>query len=185
MTTRATRLVSATLEAEPLPVTYRAAATGEDVDLPIDGETFVSLVYCSVFAGPLLPYLPTLIATAAGGTTDVIEAILPLVASLGVGFSTGMQLAVNCQDEIAFSSVAAVESAVAEAGVRPELAGGAGLDDLGYYDACDALGLAPEGAVENAPVASRIPTLVTTGAYDPITPTGYGPLALETLPNGT
>ena len=37
--------------------------------------------------------------------------------------------------------------------------------------------------IEKEPVVSRIPTLVLTGQYDPITPPAWGQLAAETLGN--
>jgi len=174
-----------TLEADPLPVTYEDLTTGEPVEIPIDGETFVSLVYFSVFVGPLLPIVAPLMATAEAGVPDVMEIILPFIATFGSGFSTGLQLAVNCQDEVNFSSVEDAGALIAEAGVRPEIADGTGLGDLDYYEACEALDVRPERQVENRAVESDIPTLILTGAYDPITPTLYGELALETLLNGT
>ena len=173
------------LEDEPIHVTYEDLETGEEMEFPVDGETFVGLVYFSVFVGPLLPAVAPLIATAAAGLPDVMEVILPFVATFGAGFSTGMQLAINCQDEIAFSSLEEAEELIAEAGVRPELAGGFGLGELAYYEACEELDLRPERRVESRPVESDVPALILTGAFDPITPTTYGEAALETLPNGT
>lgn len=173
------------LEADPLLATYEDLTTGEPVEIPIDGETFVSLVYFSIFVGPIIPIVSPLITTAAARVPDVMEVILPFIATFGVGFSTGLQLAVNCQDEVNFSSVEDAEALIAEAGVRPEIAGGTGLGDLDYYEACAALDVRPERQVENRAIESDIPTLILTGAFDPITPTHYGEIALETLPNGT
>jgi pimeloyl-ACP methyl ester carboxylesterase len=50
---------------------------------------------------------------------------------------------------------------------------------------CDAWPSRPSAPIENAPVASEVPTLILSGRNDPITPPAFAEASGSTLPNST
>ena len=57
------------------------------------------------------------------------------------------------------------------------------LDGSTIFVECAPWGITNAPSIENAPVASAIPTLILAGEYDPITPPAWGRAAAETLSN--
>src|SRR5690606_10284606 len=53
----------------------------------------------------------------------------------------------------------------------------------GLLEVCDRWNLPPSPERENEPVESDVPTLVTSGAFDPVTPPAYGEMAAAGLSN--
>ncbi len=174
------------LGAAPLLVPVEDPVSGETVEVPVDDSLFLQAVYVAVFAGQAST-VPPLISSVAAGDPTVLAEVLPVVLQFGVGISTGLLFAVNCQDEAPFSSPEQVRQQVAEADVRPELQSGAflGVQGLGAFEICEAWGLEPSGPEASEPVTSDIPTLIIAGEFDPITPPAYGARIEENLSAGT
>jgi pimeloyl-ACP methyl ester carboxylesterase len=177
----------ARLDATPMPITYQSMLTGEMVDVEVDGATFLYGLYTAMFIGPLVGVIPALIAATDGGSPEVLALLAPITELLNGGIASGMLLAVLCQDEAPFSSMAAIEATAEASDVLPPLqtdeffqVSGASLQLV-----CPGLELASSPASENEPVSSDIPTLLISGEFDPITPPAYGELATESLTNAT
>src|SRR5690606_29058384 len=83
----------------------------------------------------------------------------------------------TCQDEAPFTSATAIAEGREHLDSRYRLA----FDANGLLQACAVWDVPAAPAVENEPVVSRIPTLVLSGAFDPVTPPAYGTLAAEGL----
>jgi len=95
--------------------------------------------------------------------------------------SEGLYFSIQCAEEIHFNSAAAVEARLADlpAALRAPL-----LDDAIFnFAACEFWDVPSRGEREDQPVESDIPTLVFSGAYDPITPPDWGEAAAKYLAN--
>jgi pimeloyl-ACP methyl ester carboxylesterase len=176
----------ADLDDEPRDVTVRDPSTGEATTVAVDGATFMSAVYNTLFIGPLIPAVAPLIYATANGNDKVIEQILPIVFSTSVGIATGMFFAVDCQDMAAFTSKEEVLHEIQAAGVLPELSDPDFVNDQNStFDICDQSGLKSSPAIEHEPILSDLPTLIFTGEFDPITPPSYGEILHKDLSNST
>ena len=176
----------AELNDSPISVSVEDPATGESVELTVDGALFGTLVYITTFVGPIIPLVPPLISTAAAGDESVMASLLPVLLTFGAGVSTGLLYAVNCQDELPFSSPAQVAETIADADVLPELATGGFAGEIAFsFDVCAAWNLDPSPAEANEPVRSEVPTLIVSGEFDPITPPSYGEQIASALANAT
>lgn len=172
------------LNRNPREVTYKDPTTNKKETAPIDGQTFMSLVYQLVFIGPFIPFVPPLVSTVSQGNDELLSQLLPILAASGEGISTGLYYAVMCQDEIPFSSMNEIERQAEDAGVTQDVIDEGVASSQGTFNVCKAWDLPASPAIENTPVTSDIPALIVTGRFDPITPTSYGKELLKTLPNG-
>ncbi len=86
--------------------------------------------------------------------------------------SEGMYYSVECAEEIAFY---AEDDVIARSGDVPEVINDALLESVLFgFEDCAIWDVAVGDAIEVEPVVSDIPTLVFSGAYDPVTPQDWG-----------
>lgn len=119
--------------------------------------------------------LPFVIDQLASGND---HAILPLVEANLTGFEarTGLEISLDCAEEVPFNDDARIQEALdadpllAHLRPRPTM-----------REECEAWGVAPLGENETTAVASGIPTLITTGGLDPLTPPSWAGAAAEGL----
>lgn len=155
------------LEAEPAEL---------EIGVELDGETAFAVVMQLLYSSDVLPYIPALVAGLLEGDYSLFELLLA-DGGLGGGFATGMYYAVTCQDEAAFTSPEIVDAARADFDPRYAFA----FDAHVLLDVCDHWSLPAAPSTENEGVESDVPSLVTSGAFDPVTPPAYGALAAEGL----
>jgi len=156
--------------------------TRESYTKLLDGDGLTELVFRSLYITAMRPVLPQAIYDAGEETftsflpTAMLDILRQDIRSWGMYFS------VLCNEEISFSTWKEFEAAVAD---YPEFAGFfAGFEVGGLaYAVCPGWGAGQADARENEPVTSDVPTLITTGEYDPIVPPGWGQRAAETLTN--
>ncbi|MGI8406580.1 MAG: alpha/beta fold hydrolase [Thermomicrobiales bacterium] len=176
----------AELNQNPRTVPYTDPTTGKKDDTPIDGNTFMDLVYQLDFIGPFIPLVAPLIESVANGNDDLMSQLLPILALSSEGISTGLYYSVMCQDEIPFISAREIAAAAKAANVRPEILAGSVEDDVsGTFALCREWGLPASPSIESQPVNSDVPTLIMSGKFDPIIPHSYGEELAKTLPNST
>ena len=168
------------LNANPAAVTLTAGGAVRTVKL--DGELLVDLLFGGL-------YNPLVIATMPGMIFDIQRgdyASAVLRERLGLYFETqaalGMQMAVQCSEEIPFSRPE--EAITASAGVQPQIAAFFPLSVQPLFAACPSWNSSPPDPRENQPVASSLPALVLAGEYDPITPPVWGQTTAEKLTRG-
>jgi pimeloyl-ACP methyl ester carboxylesterase len=97
--------------------------------------------------------------------------------------SEGMFNSVECYEEVPFNRYETAEALASD--LNRSLATALLYDVEVMFATCDMWGVPPAPALENAPVTSAIPTLVLSGAYDPITPPAWGQAAADALPRST
>ena len=90
-----------------------------------------------------------------------------------------------CQDEWPCPTPAAVAAGIAPfPELEPIFGDSANLGGQ-VFNACDLWGVGERPELENQPVTSEVPILVTAGEYDPITPPSWGVQAAANLSNAT
>ena len=171
------------LNDEPVFVPVIDVFSRETYDAYTDGTALQGALFQSLYSAELLPLLPQMIYQVADGNYATLGLLLSnSLANLNF-VSTGMQLSVQCHEELAFSSPGEAETAAAE---YPELA-----DFFRYssvageaaIEICDAWGAGSADALENEPVVSDLPVFVLAGEYDPITPPSWAEQVAANLPN--
>ena len=94
-------------------------------------------------------------------------------------------MVVTCNDEVGTAAGEEIATLVREANVRPEIADGRFANVFSALEFCEGIAVDPADEREQAAVMSDVPTLLLSGAYDPITPPTYAQVALQTLPHAT
>lgn len=161
------------LNTNPLLVQVFNLADGQSYDALIDGDTMVSLLFQALYSVELTPIMPKLIFDVRDGrTTDVVTILSSLLAQQEFS-SQGMQLSVQCNEEISFSTPGETEPATNYPYLNPIFEASAVTGQFGFA-VCDLWQAGQANPIENEPVASDIPTLILAGEYDPITPPSWG-----------
>ena len=159
--------------------------THESYDAIATGNVLADQVFQGLYSSQVIPLLPEMIALA--GTGEV--GLLNLLRSVGVtnaGFlSTGMYLALQCQEEVPFTSESKLRDASEDlTRIRRWLEGSRPIGNE-LIATCNRWDLDKADGIENEPVVSDIPTLVLAGAFDPITPPAGGEAVADRLTNAS
>jgi pimeloyl-ACP methyl ester carboxylesterase len=149
----------------------------------MDGDTFMSLVFQVLYESRLRYLLPELIYDASRGEFETLDKMRgSLIGQLDVS-SRGMMFSVQCNEELAFSSMTDLEQVMQ---AYPHLARMYEYAIIGKlpFRACEFWGAGRALPNANQPVYSDLPTLLMAGEFDPITPPAWAFKAAETLENG-
>jgi pimeloyl-ACP methyl ester carboxylesterase len=171
--------LQASLDAQPAQIEITDFLSGDSYPGVLTGDDVIGLMFQSLYSEQLIPILPDVITDARNGDLSGFEQLASLFFTNDRFISVGMYLAVQCNEEYPFSSVAALEGAVA---AHPEVAALFG-DIPGEFEECAVWGAGTADEIEDDPVVSDIRTLVLGGVFDPITPPEYGIQAAATLSN--
>jgi pimeloyl-ACP methyl ester carboxylesterase len=169
------------LNASPVSLNVPDMRTGNSLEVLVDGNDFVGLVFQAMYVDSLIEQLPEVIYAARDGDLSFFSNILLLQLFQLTAISNGMYFAVNCNEEYPFDTA---ESIQAKLDTLPEgLQGFAreSMIDPSTLGLCQALGTRTPDPIENQPVVSDIPTLVVSGQFDPITPPDNGREVAATL----
>jgi pimeloyl-ACP methyl ester carboxylesterase len=179
---------------------YRTVAELNESPVEIDGyettgDNLVNFLFNSLYDTALIPYLPLVIYAASAGDFDPWTALEEYAngeeeyggvrqedePAVNDGDAQGMFYSVECHEAAIFGDYDAAAELVADypAAVTEGLL--AGLEES--FAICELWEAGQGGEIERQPVFSEIPTLITAGEYDPITPARWSQLAAETLPN--
>ncbi|MDM8527944.1 alpha/beta fold hydrolase [Anaerolineales bacterium HSG24] len=162
---------------------YEAEVTGYDLM-----GTLVQAMY-DVYT---IPMLPRMIYDTANDDFEAYSLVIdytgyrrmPVRQSVeDVSDSEGMFHSVTCRDEYSYTAYETVEQKIvsqAPTALQENLL----YDSSSMFESCELWGAGQAPAYADEAVVSDIPTLILTGEYDPVTPTSWGELALETLENG-
>lgn len=167
------------LERAPLAATAPDPRTGELVEVALTAETFISIVRNLLYDPDIAALLPlTLSQLERGDPRGFLAQADALTKATGV--SEGMHLSVFCNEDFARAPrVQEISRAPAQA--WHALFGRQVIE--GYVEACAHWPRAEvPGSLFN-PVVSNVPTLILSGALDPVTPPAFGERVKETLSN--
>lgn len=164
----------AKLRAQPVTVSYRDAASGEQRQGELNADTVASLVRMYAYMPAAGALLPKLIHEAGAGRYENLMALAQMLQTdMKDSMAMGMQLSVVCSED-------------------SEGLNGGGGDEGTVLGNTMAQGLAaackvwPKGAAPadfHQPLATAVPALVLAGEFDPVTPPRYGEEIVKHLPN--
>ncbi len=166
----------AKLNALPAPLVVTDPTTGQELEGTLDGGGLAGLVFQAMYSAELLPVIPEMIYDAAQGDYWSFRKLTEIALAQSDYISVGMNTAVQCVDELAFTTAAELDAAEAAVATRAGTYGiKANLSSAESLSVCDLLGRFDTPAKENMPVSNaNIPTLVLAGQFDPITPPEWG-----------
>ena len=163
-----------------LPDVVIPGLAGKQVDMLVNGDSFISAIFQAFYITSYLPDLPQVIYQASQGNLDAVAQINTVFMASDKDFSWGMYASVNCYEEVPFSNESKLAASMQ---AHPELGGSQGSAQ-GAFNMCQGWGVAPAPASEDQAVKSDVPTLVLSGQFDPVTPPAWGKLAASTLSKG-
>jgi pimeloyl-ACP methyl ester carboxylesterase len=171
------------LNASPAPITVVDPTNGQRIEDELDGDSLVGFLFQTLYSTELLAHLPEIITAADDGEFGTIGLLLGALSQQLDLVSFGQQLAVQCQEEVAFSSQEEVAAAAAEEPLVEGFFEGAPTLGPGVFDVCASWEAGEPGPGANDAVTSEIPALVFAGTLDPITPPRWGEEISAELPN--
>ncbi len=166
------------LDAEPARVTFTNLRTGVSTPSRLTGDDVLAFAFQALYSRSAFSLLPKMTLDALEGDFRVLEALgSSVITSLGY-FSVGMQLSVECNEEIPF------EAGSDPVGVQSDDPRYQRLERLSatgnFFELCPTWPSGQAPPVENETVVSDVPTLLLAGRYDPITP----PSGMDTIAAG-
>jgi pimeloyl-ACP methyl ester carboxylesterase len=165
------------LDENPVTLTLRDPDTGARYEALVDGRSLRSIVYQLLYVPRMPAVFPKMITDLEAGDYRYLEAMWPLFA-FDQTVSEGMYFSVICAED-ADIDVAALQLD----SLRPAIAESAREDLQAYIDSCALWPVDQLPSSVDNPVFSDIPTLLLSGAYDPITPPAFAEAVAAGLPN--
>ena len=170
--------VVAGLDATPLTLHVTHPDSGTPVAFSANGSDVIAGVIRMLYHPEQIPTIPVAIYSVFLGNTDVL--IPAAAASLHESTTNGAFVAFRCHDDTLATTPEAVAAAITA--IDPRLQAFFRARYADEVARCDAWAAAtPADAFEQAPVTSTIPTLVLSGALDPVTPPAWGAQAAATI----
>jgi hypothetical protein len=167
--------VMAKLKAEPPLVTYRDAITGESKQERLTPGHVATLTRMFAYAPQAAGLLPLELNEAAQGRYEPLMALSKLlVSTIGDQIMAGMQMSVICAED--------ASELKADDADRDSLLG---IDMITTIKAqCEIWPRGQRPKDFRAPLTGKLPVLILSGEFDPVTPPRYGDEVLKSLPNG-
>ncbi len=165
------------LEREPGTAIVRDTVTGRNTTMRVTRDLFAAGVLLMLYGGPFTPQLPRVVYRAKRGDFDPFVRVLqPIVDQLAVQLYAGMTLTVICAEDAPFIDLPAARRAADGTFLRNSL-------NTTVLDACKGWPRAPLPNDYSEHVRSDIPTLMLSGAADPVTPPRHAEEAGRFLTN--
>ena len=168
------------LQREPVLVSLPHPLTGTTLDVRVNDERLVGVVFDALYQWDLIGELPAAIDDLWSGDTGRLRPLLARhVGSLfDPGFSDAVYLSVECHDAHPFDRKTYLEAVEAHPLSAPY------TRPLADYDVCEFWQAGRPSAEFLAPVESPLPTLLLAGELDPVTPLEWAESARKGYPNG-
>lgn len=165
-----------TLQEQPPTVMLMSKSGNADFPVVVNDHDFLTLVHWMLYSAKALPMVPQLIDNTEAGDftllTKLMNSVYPAPAA-GADSAAGAFFAIVCEDQY-----------------RQTLPVDPGQGRFGAFaitsfmrDVCSDPGLDYGRAPARQPVASKVPTLILSGKFDPMTPDIYAEQIARHLPN--
>lgn len=163
------------------PISFNTITLTGGLEAQVDGHTFASLIFQSLYSSEIIPSLPQSIYQVKDGNYQFLQVLTSALLLQIDMISIGMNFAVQCNEEYPFDTIQSINARIEQ--IRPELLGFAreSITDPSILTTCKSWSKDQPDPAENQPISSDIPTLVLSGEYDPITPPEYGRLVAANL----
>jgi len=156
----------------PTSIQLTHPKTQQKVQVLLDGDTYQNALFRLLYISPFLPALPKLIHDVADGNYDLLSLFLSLLV-FDDSTSLGMFFSVVCAE---FDQFTASDSATPQSPIALQKH----WETENIEKVCG-LWKVKQTISNRTPVRSDIPTLVLSGAFDPITPDTFALMAAKTL----
>ncbi|HEY84961.1 MAG TPA: alpha/beta fold hydrolase [Chloroflexi bacterium] len=167
--------LAAKLDQDPLRVPLTDPETNRRYQWHFDGNDLTETVFQLLYSSEILPALPMLIYDLKDGRSDFLSTILPLLI-FDRTMSNGMYDSVMCAEDSDFSL-----ADMAVGGARTEFVDSNLIQADAFKSLCQQWGVPDLGAEIDAPVTGKVPTLLLSGHFDPITPPEFGEMVAKNL----
>jgi pimeloyl-ACP methyl ester carboxylesterase len=151
--------------------------TGIAEDVDVDARLVASVMFSALYSPLTASIVPALVERAERNDFQGLFALALAGEDAGENMSIGMQLSVLCSEDAARVSSSELEKETAGSVFGSYLIGS-------QLDACAMWPRGPVDASYYHPVVSDVPTLVLSGAVDPVTPPGWGASVVKHLSRG-
>lgn len=156
---------------------------GMDISLNLNGSDYILLLWSWLHDAGAIPHLPAFIASLARGDFEIEPALESALFARSEGERHGRNesvfLSMRCPEDLA--APADERYPDDEPDIHPLLAAAVRALVESHYAECQIWPVPVASARLDDPVASDIPSLLFSGAYDPATPPRWGDFALAHL----
>jgi len=163
------------LNADPLTLKLEDGETGETAVISFDGSSLTEFLFQTFYLSQPFTLFPRIVADIEAGDVTTLEQYMSLF-SFDRTFAEGMYYSVICSEDADFTA-----DDVPLDGLRPHIVENVADDLESYIDACEIwqVETLPD-SIDDA-VHSDVPTLLLSGAFDPVTPARFADEAIKTL----
>jgi len=167
------------LNAHPLMLHHANPDGGDDLSFPFTGETLLTHLFFNLYNRDDIERIPQIIdifdRNLAGPIAKEIDL---LIAELDdrPDWGDAMSTTIDCLEDVPFNNPGKVKANYAASSLLRSFA------DADPAPLCPVWVQNPPVAAMNAPVESDLPSLIFTGANDPVTPPSYAQLTASHLP---
>lgn len=151
------------LDSQPASLDYRGNS------ITLTGKLLVDVLFTGLYNPLVTADMPQMIAEIEIGEYALLRERIALYFEPGTAL--GMQMSVQCREEIPFGSVDDLHASSMAA--RPQVASTFENSTLPLLEACAIWGVPAADPVENQPVNSDVPALILAGEGDPVTPPAW------------
>lgn len=164
------------------PITLNTVnSSGKRVSIIVDGNEFIHELFRLLYTTRLISELPAMIHDTKQGDYALLTQMERRRLTVGTNFSYGMYFAVECSEEIPFTTLEEVKQTRESYPKLDTFFQGILENTPKIFELCAALGVKKPAVIENEPVVGNVPTLLFSGEYDPITPPKWGELVGGTI----
>ena len=164
------------LDSSPAPITLRDPTTGRAVPTAITHAGMAQAIWSALASPDQARQLPLVIHAAARGDYEPLLALDVAARPPRRRYYNAMHLSVVCGEEVLQSTPEELTAASLGSFMSVERS-------IEYRDACVRWGVPRADRATTAPVVSSVPTLIVSGAMDPITPPRWGSAVATGLSN--
>ncbi len=171
------------LDEEPIDLVVRDFLSGRRYNTFLDGTGLLGTFFQALYSESLLSQLPEMVAQLEKGQKNVAQLLVSNSLTQVPFFSFGMNLSVQCREEVSFTAPGEVAAGV---DAYPQLEDVFEISNvsLGAFALCETWDAGASPTVENEAVVSDLPVLVLAGGFDPITPPRWGRDVAANYANG-
>lgn len=161
------------------PVWVSLLADGGEQSVLLDGGLLIDVLFVGLYNPAVTASMPQMIYDIRQGEYGILRDRLALY--FDASGALGMQMAVQCTEEIRFNT--AEDAYAAAQGVQPQIAAFYPASVRPLFAVCGEWATTPLDPRENLPVTSNLPALILAGEHDPITPPDWGRMVDADMPN--
>jgi pimeloyl-ACP methyl ester carboxylesterase len=165
------------LNASPVFVAFNAG--GAERTARLDGGLLIDVLFVGLYNPAVSTSMHQMIHDISRGDYGILRERLALY--FDASSALGMQMAVQCAEELLFNAAEEAYVAAQAQSVQPQIAAFYPASVQPLFAVCREWTTAEPDPRENLPVSSDLPALILAGDQDPITPPDWGRMAAQDL----